>query len=57
MFRTTEQWVEYLTERAKSEGVEIYPAFHLWGWVNAGVEAEDDEENVWAAMLEVVNPS
>ena len=57
MSYTQKGWVDFLTERAKSEGVAVHltPA-EIHGWTG-GVSAGDDPENVWAAFMETLNES
>jgi hypothetical protein len=48
MARTTEQWVEFLATRfAGTEYEARRPDYY--GWVSAGVSADDDPEDVAAA--------
>jgi hypothetical protein len=54
--RDATQWAEYLAERAVREHIEIWDHPEVWGWCAAGVGEQDDEEAVWEAFLEALQP-
>ena len=53
--RTTEQWTEYLAERAAGENVDLWlkPA-ELYGWCSSRVGPDDAPDVVWAALQETL---
>jgi hypothetical protein len=57
MARTTEQWIELLKSRCKAEGVECYLSdAELCGWCG-GVNSDDEEDDVFAALCETIDPA
>ena len=54
---TKDQWIEYLTNRAKDEGVYItLSGAELYGWLG-GVNPDDDPDSVWEGLKEALQES